>query len=114
MGPTLEGYAVRTPRILWPSAFAYFCGGSGTWNHIWMLWDREILGEVVMSSAEEFQAYAEECLGWAKTARTDKERDIFLQMARAWMEAVHLSRDRPKPHRTSDGINVSNALAAAR
>ena len=25
---------------------------------------------------------------WARTAKTDKERDIFLQMARAWLDAA--------------------------
>ena len=30
----------------------------------------------------------EECLGWARTALTDRERDIFLQIARAWNEAA--------------------------
>ena len=33
-----------------------------------------------MSSAEEYREFAEECLGWARTARSDRERRIFLQM----------------------------------
>ena len=41
-----------------------------------------------MNSAKDFRENAEECLGWAKTGRTDKEGEIFLQMARAWMEAA--------------------------
>jgi hypothetical protein len=43
---------------------------------------------VVVSSAEDFRAYADEHLGWAKTARTDRERNILLQMAKAWIEAA--------------------------
>ena len=45
-------------------------------------------GVCVVSSAEQFRENAEECLGWAKTARTAKERDIFLQIARAWEDAA--------------------------
>ena len=41
-----------------------------------------------MSSAKELRANADECLDWARTARTDRERQIFLQMARAWLEAA--------------------------
>jgi len=48
-----------------------------------------------MSSAKEFRDYAEECLGWAKTARSEKERDTFLEMARTWMEAAMLAGDLP-------------------
>jgi hypothetical protein len=44
-----------------------------------------------MSSAKEFREFANECFGWAKTARTDSERDIFLQMATAWIEAARLA-----------------------
>jgi hypothetical protein len=46
------------------------------------------LGAVVVSSVEELRAYADEHLGWAKTARTDRERNIFLQMAKTWLEAA--------------------------
>jgi len=39
-------------------------------------------------SAKEFREYADECFDWAKTAKSDKERNIFLQMAQTWLEAV--------------------------
>jgi hypothetical protein len=42
----------------------------------------------VVSSLDVCRQNAEECLGWARTARTDRERDIFLQIARAWNEAA--------------------------
>jgi hypothetical protein len=41
-----------------------------------------------MSSSDEYREFADECMGWAKTARSDKERAIFLQMAGTWLEAA--------------------------
>ena len=41
-------------------------------------------------SATEFREYAAEHLAWAKTAKSDKERQIFEQMAQAWLEAAAL------------------------
>jgi hypothetical protein len=37
---------------------------------------------------KELRENAEECMGWARSARSDKERSIFLQMARAWSEVA--------------------------
>ena len=39
-----------------------------------------------MSSAVEYRELADECLGWARTAKSDNERRIFLQMAEAWLQ----------------------------
>jgi hypothetical protein len=39
-----------------------------------------------MYSVQELRAYADEHLDWARTARTDRERRIFLQMAWTWLE----------------------------
>lgn len=52
-----------------------------------------------MCSVEELQTYAEEHLDWARTARTDRERDIFLKMAQAWLEVsvVRLEGASPLP-----------------
>jgi hypothetical protein len=36
-------------------------------------------------SAEKFYDYADEHFGWAETARTERERAIFFQMAAAWL-----------------------------
>jgi hypothetical protein len=47
-----------------------------------------------VSSEKEYRAYANECLGWAKTARTERERDAFLQMARTWTEAAMIAKKR--------------------
>jgi hypothetical protein len=49
-------------------------------------------GRVVL--AKEYRELADECLGRAKTARTDKERRIFLQMAETWLRAAMLSEER--------------------
>jgi hypothetical protein len=45
------------------------------------------IGQPDMSSSE-FRENAEECRGWAKSARSDRERQIFLQMAEAWRAAA--------------------------
>jgi hypothetical protein len=39
-------------------------------------------------SAKEYRELADECTGWAKTARSDQERQIFLQMAWTWLWAA--------------------------
>ena len=41
-------------------------------------------------TAKEFREYAEEHFGWAKTARSTRERQTFLQMAQAWLEAADM------------------------
>jgi hypothetical protein len=41
-----------------------------------------------VSSAKDYRKLADECLGWARTANSDKERRIFLQMAEAWLGAA--------------------------
>jgi hypothetical protein len=43
-----------------------------------------------MSSVTEYRQYADECLGWAKQAATDSERDLFLKMAEDWLRAATL------------------------
>jgi hypothetical protein len=39
-------------------------------------------------SAQDFYDYADEHFAWAETARTDRERAIFFQMAAAWLEVA--------------------------
>ncbi len=41
-----------------------------------------------MDTPDHYRAYAEECLGWARTAKTDREREIFIEMARTWLKAA--------------------------
>jgi hypothetical protein len=45
-------------------------------------------------SAQEYRENAQECLGWARTARTEKEREIFFQMARTWLEVAERAAKR--------------------
>jgi hypothetical protein len=40
-----------------------------------------------MTTADEYRKFAEECLRWARDAKTDEERKAFLDMARAWTQA---------------------------
>ena len=44
-----------------------------------------------MSSREECLKNAEECLQWARAARTDDKRKAFLDMARTWTQAADLA-----------------------
>jgi hypothetical protein len=41
-----------------------------------------------MSSAKEYREFARECMDWARTARSERERAIFTQMAQTWIEAA--------------------------
>jgi hypothetical protein len=41
-----------------------------------------------VSSAKDFYDYADEHFGWAETAKTERERTIFFQMAAAWLEVA--------------------------
>ncbi len=41
-----------------------------------------------MSSAKEYREFARECMDWARTARSEHERAIFMQMAQTWIEAA--------------------------
>ena len=50
-------------------------------------------------SAKELRENAKECMDWARTARSDRERAIFLQMAETWLQAAdRLERVQPVPH----------------
>lgn len=41
-----------------------------------------------MSSAEDYRSCAQECFDWARTAKSERERDIFLEMTRTWLVAA--------------------------
>lgn len=40
------------------------------------------------SAANEFRVYAEECLRWARCAKTEPERAALFNMARTWTQAA--------------------------
>jgi hypothetical protein len=41
-----------------------------------------------MRSADDFYEAADEHFGWAETARSERERATFTQMAAAWLEVA--------------------------
>jgi hypothetical protein len=41
-----------------------------------------------VTTSDEYQRFADECMGWARGAKTDAERKAFLDMARAWTQAA--------------------------
>jgi hypothetical protein len=42
-------------------------------------------------SRSEYQNYAEECLRWAAEASNEGHRQIYVEMAKAWMLAARLA-----------------------
>ena len=40
------------------------------------------------ASPKEFREYADKCIRWAGTAKTEHERDFFLKIARTWLDAA--------------------------
>jgi hypothetical protein len=41
--------------------------------------------------ANEYQNYADECLRWAAEAKNERHRQIYVEMAKAWMLAAKLA-----------------------
>jgi len=52
-----------------------------------------------VASAKEYRDNAQECQEWARSARSDRERAIFLQMERMWIDAAERWEARNKDHR---------------
>jgi hypothetical protein len=48
-----------------------------------------------MDSAKHYRDYAEDCLNWAKTAKSDQERETFKRMAQTWLEAAVRAESQP-------------------
>ena len=40
------------------------------------------------TAAEDYQHFADECLRWARDAKTEAERKTFLDMAKVWTKAA--------------------------
>ena len=51
-------------------------------------------GLASMSAVRQYRENADECFTWARTARSDREREIFLEMARAWLDAATIASRR--------------------
>lgn len=43
-----------------------------------------------MTTAREFRQYADECLRWASETKDEEQRQQFLDMASAWVQAASL------------------------
>ena len=43
-----------------------------------------------MTTSQEFRQYADECLRWAQETTNEEQRQQFLEMASAWMQAASL------------------------
>jgi hypothetical protein len=41
-----------------------------------------------MTTADEYKHFADECMNWAREAKSDADRKAFLDMARAWTIAA--------------------------
>jgi len=41
-----------------------------------------------MSEADQFRQYADEALRWATQAKTEKEKEALIDLARTWMQAT--------------------------
>lgn len=70
--------------------------------------------ERIVASPIECRENAAECLGWANGAKSNKERDIFLQMARAWLSAAVKSEVGPQLEATSGGGTYRDHPALSR
>ncbi len=44
-----------------------------------------------MTTPQEYRQFANECLRWARKAKTDSEREQFLQLANAWVQVASLT-----------------------
>ena len=62
-----------------------------------------------MSSSKECREFADECMGWAKTARSEREQRIFLQMAETWLCAAMMAERRERTQRGETGTPASSS-----
>jgi len=57
-----------------------------------------------VSLADQYRGYADECFGWAQAAKTERAREIFIQMAQTWLTAsvrAGVADDVPEPTASS-------------
>jgi hypothetical protein len=41
-----------------------------------------------MSKADQFRQYAEEAMRWARQAKTEKEKQAYIDLARTWTQSA--------------------------
>ncbi len=46
-----------------------------------------------MTTFSDYRQYAQECIRWAADAKSDKDRETFVEMARAWSRVALVERD---------------------
>jgi hypothetical protein len=57
-------------------------------------------------SGKKYLEYADECMGWAKTARSEQDRLAFIEMANTWLYAATVTeRSISRPR----GVNLQPA-----
>jgi len=54
-----------------------------------------------MNKSDQYLEYARECTRWAAEARTDEQRQAFLEMAKHWMQIALHSEDALVPNEGS-------------
>ena len=72
-----------------------------------------------MSSSKECREFADECMGWAKTARSEREQRIFLQMPKRgfvppyWQSVANGPREgqAPPPRRRNRPIALERRMS---
>jgi hypothetical protein len=67
-----------------------------------------VIGGRIMASAKEFREYADECMERVKSAKSNRERRILLQMVEAWLEAA------VKAERRQTNVRAANIVADSR
>jgi hypothetical protein len=55
---------------------------------LWRVAHSKAVNTGALMSAARFREFAAEHLDWARTATSDRERETFEQMARAWLEVA--------------------------
>ncbi|MGA9890960.1 MAG: hypothetical protein WBE48_16205 [Xanthobacteraceae bacterium] len=74
----------------------------------------DALGTCVVSLAEQYRSHADECFGWARTAKTAREREIFIQMAQTWLAAAVRAGALDDARQPIEQPSVSDATTAKR
>jgi hypothetical protein len=48
-----------------------------------------------MTTPADYRQFADECIRWAHKAKTEEERQRFVEMASAWSQAASFEEDKP-------------------
>lgn len=64
----------------------------------------------IMNTADEYWQYAHECTRWAVEAKNEKDRDAFLDMAKAWTMVALAHSPRKSPMYSADGNEAKPPL----